>query len=210
MKQPLVVVLDYGSGNIRSAEKALTKAGASVKISSEKQDALEADGLVVPGVGAFHACIAAIKNLEADRLIEQRLISNRSVLGICVGMQLMFEFGIEGGVKTAGLGQWPGTVTKLHAKVTPHIGWNQVSPGSDSRLFVGLSDQQFYFVHSYAVESFPTDQTSPLPVPVVSKTKYEHEFVSAVENGPLSAVQFHPEKSGDVGIQLLRNWISQL
>lgn len=205
-----MVVLDYGSGNIRSAEKAITRAGAEVTISADLDDCKGAAGLVVPGVGAFSNCVTVVRNLGADRMIEQRIIANRPVLGICVGMQMMFESGEEGGVVTDGLGQWPGLVQRLKAKVTPHMGWNTVEAAVGSTLFQGLTDAQFYFVHSFAVSEFPTDGTGPIPAPKLSYTRYENRFVSAVENGSLSAVQFHPEKSGDAGIELLKNWVKTL
>lgn len=210
MSKPVVVVLDYGSGNIRSAEKALIRAGAEVTVTAGIEACKKAAGMVVPGVGAFSNCVTAVKKLGADRIIEQRLIADLPVLGICVGMQMMFESGEEGGISTNGLGQWPGTVQRLQAKVIPHMGWNLVDPAEGSLLFHGLGDAQFYFVHSYAVPVFPTDEIGPLAAPKVSYTNYESRFVSAVENGPLSAVQFHPEKSGEAGIELLRNWVKTL
>ncbi len=210
MTKPEVAILDYGSGNIRSAEQALVKAGASVVVSDDLSVCLSAAGLVVPGVGAFEHCVRAVIDLGAARIIDQRLVANRPVFGICVGMQMMFETGVEGGSKSNGLGQWPGRVEKLTAKVTPHMGWNSVTSPNQSVLFNGLSGEYFYFVHSYAVMEFPLAENSTLTPPVVSYTEYEKHFVSAVENGPLTAVQFHPEKSGDAGIELLRNWIGTL
>lgn len=210
MSKPDVVVLDYGSGNIRSAEKALTRAGADVTVTADIQAGQNAAGLVVPGVGAFRSCVTAVKKLGADRMIEQRLIANHAVLGICVGMQMMFASGEEGGDTTNGLGQLSGTVQRLDARVIPHMGWNFVESAAGSSLFQGLSDAQFYFVHSFAVTQFPVDEISPIAAPKVSYTTYENRFVSAVENGPLSAVQFHPEKSGEAGIELLRNWVKTL
>ncbi len=210
MTKPEVTILDYGSGNIRSAEQALVKAGATVVVSNDLTLCLSAAGLVVPGVGAFEHCVRAVVDLGADRIIDQRLIANRPVFGICVGMQMMFETGVEGGSESNGLGQWPGKVERLTAKVTPHMGWNSVSSPKQSVLFNGISDEYFYFVHSYAVTEFPLVENSTLVPPLVSYTAYESRFVSAVENGPLSAVQFHPEKSGDAGIELLRNWMGTL
>jgi glutamine amidotransferase len=208
--KPVIVVLDYGSGNIRSAQRALERAGAEVSISNDMQACARADGLVVPGVGAFGHCVASIKALRADRVIEQRLIAQQPVLGICVGMQMMFEAGVEGGAQTSGLGQWPGLVEKLQSPKLPHMGWNDVVTPLSTVLFKDLSGANFYFVHSYAVKDLPHDQESSLKPPLISHTTYGTKFISAIENGPLSAVQFHPEKSGDSGIALLKNWIGQL
>ena len=210
MTKPDVVILDYGSGNIKSATQALIKAGAEVLVSDDLSRCESARGVVVPGVGAFEHCVRAIKDLGADRMIDKRLLAARPVLGICVGMQMLFETGVEGGVETEGLGQWPGSVRKLEASVVPHMGWNSVNAPSESILFSGIADQYFYFVHSYAVTKFPTTFESSLPPPLVSISNHEIDFVSAVENGPLSAVQFHPEKSGDAGISLLKNWVGTL
>jgi len=208
--KPVVAVLDYGSGNIRSAQRALERAGAEVAVSNDMQVCARAAGLVVPGVGAFSHCVAAIKELKADRVIEQRLIAQQPVLGICVGMQMMFEAGVEGGNLNSGLGQWPGVVEKLESPKLPHMGWNNVVAPPTSVLFKGLMDASFYFVHSYAARELPLDQNSALKPPLISHTTYGIEFISAIENGPLSAVQFHPEKSGESGIALLKNWIGQL
>lgn len=210
MTKRSVVVLDYGSGNLRSAEKALIKAGADAVISGDLSLAEEADGLIVPGVGAFAACVKSIFDMGAERMIEKRLIGNRPVLGICVGMQMMFQLGVEGGTSSIGLGQWPGVVEKLKARVLPHMGWNTVSSPVESSLFKDLASERFYFVHNFAVHQIPFDESNVLSAPLISYTEYESIFVAAVENGPLSAVQFHPEKSGDSGIAMLKNWLNQL
>ncbi len=210
MSKPAVVVLDYGSGNIRSAQRALERAGAQVTVSSDLTLCASAAGLVVPGVGAFDHCVAAIKKLKADVMIERRLIAHQPVFGICVGMQMMFAHGVEGAVDSAGLGQWNGTVTKLTATKLPHMGWNSVQAPAESSLFEKLDGANFYFVHSYAATEMKTDPHNPIKPPIISFTDYQGRFISAVENGPLSAVQFHPEKSGDAGIALLKNWLSQL
>jgi glutamine amidotransferase len=206
-----VTVLDYGSGNIRSAVRALERVGAEVELSADPQDALEADGLVVPGVGAFAACMAGLREVQAERILTERIEAGRPVLGICVGMQVLFSAGIEHGVQTPGLDLLPGRVERLHAPVIPHMGWNTVRPPAGSVLFDGVGeDTRFYFVHSYAVH--PSSEQ-----PDAGRTRYaatlaEHgeEFVAAVEAGPLSATQFHPEKSGDAGAQLLANWLGSL
>ncbi len=206
-----VVVLDYGSGNVRSAVRALERVGAQVELTADPEAVLAADGLVVPGVGAFAAVMSGLEAVRAPQLIERRLAGGRPVLGICVGLQVMFEKGTEHGVTTAGLGQWPGSVERLQAPVVPHMGWSQVRPAPGSVLFDGVGEERFYFVHSYAVQTDPAqDATGPLPAPAVTWATHGTDFVAAVENGPLAATQFHPEKSGDAGAALLRNWLSTL
>ncbi|MGH3687706.1 MAG: imidazole glycerol phosphate synthase subunit HisH [Pseudonocardiaceae bacterium] len=206
-----VVVLDYGSGNLRSAERALCRAGAEVVVTADVAAALDADGLVVPGVGAFAACMAGLRSVRGDRIIGRRLAGGRPVLGICVGMQVLFSQGVEHGVQTDGCGEWPGTVERLTADVLPHMGWNTVVPSAGSLLFAGLdADVRFYFVHSYAARRWELESSEPLPSPLVSWAEHGEPFVAAVENGPLWATQFHPEKSGDAGAHLLRNWIATL
>lgn len=206
-----VVVLDYGSGNLRSAERALRRAGPEVMVSADADTALNADGLVVPGVGAFAACMAGLRSVRGDRIIGRRLAGGRPVLGICVGMQVLFSRGVEHGVETDGCGEWPGAVERLKADVLPHMGWNTVRAPAGSRLFTGLdSDARFYFVHSYAVRRWELESAEPLPPPLVTWAEHGEPFVAAVENGPLWATQFHPEKSGDAGAHLLRNWIATL
>jgi glutamine amidotransferase len=208
--QPLVAVLDYGSGNVHSAVKALAAAGADARLTSDRDLVLEADGLVVPGVGAFRAVMESLKASRGDELIGRRLSGGRPVLGICVGMQVLFEHGVERGVDTAGMGEWPGAVTELDAPVLPHMGWNTVDAGEGSRLFRGIEDERFYFVHSYGAQKWLLDVQPPFPEPTLTWCTYGRPFLAAVENGPLSATQFHPEKSGDAGIRLLANWIDGL
>lgn len=208
-----VVVLDYGSGNLRSAHRALEAAGATVTVTANADLAAAADGLVVPGVGAFEACMRGLRAIQGHRIIERRLAGGRAVLGICVGMQIMFEAGEEHGLVTPGLGEWPGRVEHLEAAVLPHMGWNTVSPPADSVLFSGgLAAERFYFVHTYAAKSLemPDAGTNALHPPKLTWTGYGQRFISAVENGPLCATQFHPEKSAGAGIQLLRNWLGSL
>ncbi len=205
-----VVVFDYGTGNVHSAVKALELAGAEVTLTADRRQALEADGLVVPGVGAFSAVMAALKAVRGDDIIDHRLAGGRPVLGICVGMQVMFEHGVERGVDTEGLGEWPGTVTQLKAPVLPHMGWNTVTPDTDSVLFRGLEEERFYFVHSYAAQEWTLDVMPPFPQPRLTWADHGGPFLAAVENGPLSATQFHPEKSGEAGIRLLSNWLGSL
>lgn len=206
-----MVVLDYGSGNLRSAERALRRTGAEVVVTADAQTAFNADGLVVPGVGAFAACMAGLRSVRGDRVIGRRLAGARPVLGICVGMQVLFSRGVEHGVQTDGCGEWPGTVERLQADVLPHMGWNTVTAPAGSQLLAGLgADARFYFVHSYAARRWELESFEPLPAPLVSWAEHGEPFVAAVENGPLWATQFHPEKSGDAGAQLLHNWIAVL
>ncbi|AAT89382.1 imidazole glycerol phosphate synthase subunit HisH [Leifsonia xyli subsp. xyli] len=209
MSRP-VVVFEYGSGNVHSAVKALEAAGADVELTRDRRRAQEADGLVVPGVGAFAAVVDRLRAAHGDEIIERRLAGGRPVLGICVGMQVMFERGTEHGQETAGLGEWPGAVEPLCAGVVPHVGWNAVEAPADSVLFDGVWDERFYFVHSYAAQHWTLEATGPFPKPRVSWAEHGSRFVAAVENGPLSATQFHPEKSGSAGLRLLANWIGSL
>ncbi|MEY2965002.1 MAG: imidazole glycerol phosphate synthase subunit HisH [Candidatus Nanopelagicales bacterium] len=205
-----VVVLDYGSGNLRSAQRALEHAGAQVEVTAEPDAVMSADGLVVPGVGAFAACMAGLRAVDAPKLIGRRLAGGRPVLGICVGMQVLFDEGVEHGTATPGLAEWPGTVERLQAEVLPHMGWNTVSAPEGSRMFEGIRDEHFYFVHSYGVLQWDLPPSDLMTAPGVTWTTYGSPFVSAVENGPLSATQFHPEKSGEAGAHLLRNWLGTL
>lgn len=210
MPAPRVVVLDYGFGNVRSAMRALARVGARAELTADRHAALEADGLVVPGVGAFAAVMAGLRSVAGDEVVDKRLAGGRPVLGICVGMQVLFAEGVEHGVRTEGLGQWPGTVDRLEAPVVPHMGWATVSVPEGSRLFAGIEDERFYFVHSYAARSFPLTPADPMPSPLVTLADHGGPFVAAVENGPLSATQFHPEKSGDAGATLLGHWVEGL
>jgi glutamine amidotransferase len=205
-RAPFVVVLDYGSGNLRSAERALERAGAAVTVTADLAAAEAADGLVVPGVGAFAACMAGIEAVGAGPVIAERVAAGRPVLGICVGMQILFEEGEEHGVVTRGLGLVPGRVVRLDAPRVPHMGWNTVTAPMGSSLFAGIGEQQrFYFVHSYAAR--PGDLIDA-HVDWVTTSVHGGEFVAAVETGHLAATQFHPEKSGDAGAALLRNWLA--
>ena len=207
-----VVVLDYGFGNVRSAERALARAGAEVEITSDYNRAMNADGLLVPGVGAFAACMAGLKSVRGDWIVGRRLAGGRPVLGICVGMQILFARGIEHGVQSDGLDEWPGTVEPLQAPVVPHMGWNTVKAAAGSQAFDGLDeDARYYFVHSYAVRQWELEVRHPaIAAPKVSWSTHGEPFVAAVENGPLWATQFHPEKSGDAGAQVLTNWLGTL
>ncbi len=207
-----VVVFDYGFGNVRSAERALARVGADVEITADYDAAMAADGLVVPGVGAFAACMTGLKAARGHWIIGRRLSGGRPVLGICVGMQILFSRGVEHGVETEGCGEWPGTVEPLKAPIVPHMGWNTVRAPEDSRLFAGLDPQErYYFVHSYAVRHWELETgAAGIRPPQVTWATHGEPFVAAVENGPLWATQFHPEKSGDAGAALLGNWLTTL
>ncbi|MFG1608143.1 imidazole glycerol phosphate synthase subunit HisH [Actinoplanes sp. NPDC049265] len=205
---PSVVVLDYGSGNLRSAERALARTGAAVTVTSSLSEAATADGLVVPGVGAYAACMAGIESLGAGPVIASRVERGRPVLGICVGMQILFESGVEHGVETKGIGLLPGAVTRLTATRIPHMGWNTVSAPSSSRLLGDApAGERYYFVHSYAASDLDLLTGAGA---LVTTAAHDEPFAAAVELGSLSAAQFHPEKSGDAGYALLRNWVAQL
>jgi imidazole glycerol-phosphate synthase subunit HisH len=209
--KPQVVLLDYGSGNIRSAVRALERAGAEVDLTADRAAAMEADGLVVPGVGAFRACVEGVRSVRGHEVIGRRLAGGRPVLGICVGMQIMFEHGVEHGEDTPGLDEWPGVVERIHAPVVPHMGWNTVEVPEGSTLFRGVEGERFYFVHSYGVRDWTLQTNGRTRPPLVTWAEHGADrFVAAVENGPLSATQFHPEKSGDAGAGLLRNWVESL
>ncbi len=208
---PSVVVLDHGSGNVRSAVRALERAGADVELTADPRPGLEADGLVVPGVGAFATVMAGLEAVKGGQVVDRRLAGGRPVLGICVGMQVLFTEGAEHGVTTAGTGEWPGRVERLDAAVVPHMGWNTVQAAAGSQMFAGVEGERFYFVHSYAARRWELPESQRLAAPRVTWTTYGNDrFVSAVENGPLWAAQFHPEKSGDPGAVLLRNWLATL
>ncbi len=206
-----IVILDYGSGNLRSAERAVARVGGDVTVTADFDAALNADGLVVPGVGAFAACMAGLRAVRGEQVIGRRLAGGRPVLGICVGMQILFERGIEHGIETEGCGEWPGVVERLDAPVLPHMGWNTVRAADDSVLFRGLDPgTRFYFVHSYGVRKWELDGALGGTAPKVTWAEHGVPFVAAAENGPLMATQFHPEKSGDAGAALLSNWLGTL
>ena len=196
---------------MRSVVRALERAGAEVRLSADRAEAMDADGLVVPGVGAYAACMQGLRAVFGHEIIGRRLAGGRPVLGICVGMQVLFERGVEHGVETEGCDEWPGVVERLQAPVVPHMGWNTVEVPEGTRLFEGVQDERFSFVHSYGGRDWSLvthDRTRP---PLVTWAEHGGDrFVAAVENGPLTATQFHPEKSGDAGAALLRNWVSTL
>ncbi len=197
----MIAILDYGSGNLRSAQRAFETSGREVVITSDYEVALNADGLVVPGVGAFAACMEGLITVRGDQIVRERIAAARPTLGICVGMQILFSQGLEHGVHP-GVGIWDATVEKLEAPILPHMGWNTVKAGAGSQLFNGVEDESFYFVHSYAVKN---------PVGTISTlSNYGEDFLAAVEDGAIAATQFHPEKSGDAGLHLIKNWVQTL
>lgn len=202
----MIAILDYGSGNLRSAQRAFERTGSEVVLTSDRKIALEADGLVVPGVGAFRSCMNGLLAIGGDEIIRQRFEKERPTLGICIGMQILFSDGLEqsgdNDPSTEGVGVWNGTVSKLMAPILPHMGWNTVVAPKDSTLFKGIEGESFYFVHSYAAKEAVGQQ--------VSWTEHGERFVSAVEDGAMSATQFHPEKSGSAGLTLIRNWTGTL
>lgn len=197
-------------GNVHSAAKALEAAGARVTLTADRSAIMEADGLVVPGVGSIASCMAGIDAVRGGELIGRRLSGGRPVLGICVGMQVLFETGLEGAEATTALGEWPGTVRRLEADVLPHMGWNTVEAGEGSRLFAGIERERFYFVHSYAATEWLIDPHPRIQRPITTWAEHGERFLAAVENGPLCATQFHPEKSGEAGVRLLTNWVGTL
>jgi glutamine amidotransferase len=200
---PTIAVLDYGMGNRRSVEKALSRAGARAVITSDHDQIEEASGLVLPGVGAFPMAMRNVRELELDRVIGERLAAAVPVLGICLGMQLLFEASSER-EGAWGLGLLPGRVERLPAPrlKVPHIGWTPVRWRHGSALTTGLPDEcPFYIVHSYA--AVPTSEDV-----VLGTATYGGEFVAAVEHENLYGVQFHPEKSSGHGIKLLENFTS--
>ena len=200
----MIAILDYGSGNLRSAERAFATAGKEVVVTSDRTIAVEAEGLVVPGVGAFAACMNGLNGVDGAAIVRERLEKERPTLGICIGMQIMFSEGREHAESGAhaGVGVWDGTISQLEAPILPHMGWNTVESSPESILFKGIETESFYFVHSYAAKK------------AVGKTQawstHGERFLAAVEDGYISATQFHPEKSGLAGLALIKNWVGSL
>ena len=211
MTKPRVAVLDYGSGNVHSVCAALERAGAETQLTADAEFCATADGLVIPGVGAFAAVMQKLHAVGAPKIIDRRLVAGLPTLGICVGMQVLFDRGFEHGDETVGLSQWPGDVVKLSAKRLPHIGWTRVAAGAGTQLFEPASNDYFYFVHSYAALELALPPSPNFAAPILSTAEYEGQrFLAAVENGPLSATQFHPEKSGEAGLRFLKRWVARL
>ena len=198
----MIAILDYGSGNLHSALRAFQLAHADVVVTSDPAICEKADGLVVPGVGAYEACMNQFLDAKADQVVAARVAANMPIFGICVGMQILFTRGTEK-QGSAGLAIWPGEVSLLKAPVLPHIGWNTINVGAGSALFAGVEDESFYFVHSFAAKT-------PVPGAINSTCNYGEDFIAAVETSCVSATQFHPEKSGAAGAQLIKNWVATL
>jgi len=200
----LIAILDYGSGNLRSAERAFATAGKDVVVTSDRTVALQAQGLVVPGVGAFASCMNGLNAVDGAEIVRERLRRERPVLGICIGMQIMFSQGTEhaDGQAHTGIGIWEGVVSKLAAPILPHMGWNTVTTDANSILFEGVAEESFYFVHSYAAKVAAGKMQA--------WSKHGEEFLAAVEDGYMCATQFHPEKSGAAGLALIKNWVGSL
>jgi glutamine amidotransferase len=200
----LIAILDYGSGNLRSAERAFATSGKEVVVTSDRNIAIAAEGLVVPGVGAFAACMNGLNAVDGAEIVRERLAKERPTLGICIGMQILFSQGTEHSETSAhaGVGIWDGVVSQLAAPILPHMGWNTVETNPASILFKGIETESFYFVHSYAAKT------------AVGKTQawstHGEKFLAAVEDGYISATQFHPEKSGAAGLALIKNWVGSL
>ncbi len=200
----MIAILDYGSGNLRSAERAFATAGKEVVVTSDRTVALEAEGLVVPGVGAFAACMKGLNAVDGAAIVRERLAKERPTLGICIGMQIMFSEGTEHSETGAhaGIGIWNGTVSQLAAPILPHMGWNTVESATTSTLFNGVEGESFYFVHSYAAKNAVGTKQA--------WSNHGEKFLAAVEDGYISATQFHPEKSGAAGLALIKNWVGSL
>lgn len=208
--KPVIAIADYGIGNVGSLAYALDYLGAEVITTSNGQELVKADGMVLPGSGAFGASKQAMDQLSVLRWVGQRVAGGRPVLGVCVGHQVLFERSVEFGIHE-GMGEWPGSVELLPASTVPHIGWSTVRPAETSLIFAGLTGQRFYFSHSYAVLDWAFDQAiQSMYPPQVSWAEYGGDFIAAVENGPLTGIQFHPELSGQAGLQLLENWLGTL
>ncbi len=202
----MIAILDYGSGNLRSAQRAFASTGEDVIVTSDHRTAVEAQGLVVPGVGAFASCMQGLLTINGDSIIRERLALERPTLGICVGMQILFESGTESSLSYPhgglGIGIWAGTVNRMLAPVLPHMGWNTTTSSHGSTLFKGVENESFYFVHSYAATRSAGQKQA--------WSDYDQKFLAAVEDGAICATQFHPEKSGKAGLKLIENWIGSL
>ena len=198
----MIAILDYGSGNLRSAQRAFEVASPNVVVTRDAKVCAQASALIVPGVGAFAACMEQLITVGGAEIIANRVAKERPIFGICVGMQILFESSNEK-KETQGLGVLPGKVSELKAPVLPHMGWNTVTSAQNSKLFKGIEEQSFYFVHSYAAKTSVPNATNTI-------TNYGEDLLAAVEKDFVTATQFHPEKSGAAGAMLLANWVKTL
>ena len=198
----MIAILDYGSGNLRSAQRAFEVASPNVVVTRDAKVCAQASALIVPGVGAFAACMEQLIAVGGAEIIANRVAKERPIFGICVGMQILFESSNEK-KETQGLDVLPGKVSELKAPVLPHMGWNTVTSAQNSKLFKGVEDQSFYFVHSYAAKTSVPNATNTI-------TNYGEDFLAAVEKDFVVATQFHPEKSGAAGAKLIANWVKTL
>lgn len=212
MKTPSVAVVDYGAGNLHSVANALKHVGAHVTVSANLALLADADGVVVPGVGTFAHCMAGLRAAYIPRLIERRLAGARPILGICVGLQVMAESSAEDQHQSAGLAQWPVRIERLSGATIPHMGWTKLQVPAASKLLAGMDGRRMYFLHSYAITTDPAAAMgeSKTTKPLATWAEHGQRFVAAIENGPLTALQFHPEKSGDGGLEVLRRWTQTL
>ncbi len=196
---PFVAVLDYGAGNLRSARRALDRAGARVEVTADPARAASADGLVVPGVGHFGQCVRALRDQGFEALLAQAAAQGRPVLGICVGMQILYEHSEE--ADEPGLGLLPGAVRRLPDEVlVPHMGWNTLSRVRPDPLVDAVDGAYAYFVHSYA----PDAQGEH----VLATTRHGRDFAAVARSGSVGGTQFHPEKSAEVGRRVLAGWLA--
>lgn len=201
MSTPRVAVLDYGAGNLRSAARALTRAGAEVEVTADPAGASAADAIVVPGVGHFGQCVRQFREAGLEELVRGWVDDGKPLLGICVGMQILYAASAED-PDVPGLGVLPGRVRRLPGSVrVPHMGWNVVEAERDDPLLAGVDNEHAYFVHSYYAE--PTDREH-----VVATCAYGPGFPCVVRVGSVVGTQFHPEKSADVGARLLANFVA--
>ena len=198
----MIAILDYGSGNLRSAERAFQIAAEKVVVTQDPKVCREARALVVPGVGSFAACMDQLLSVGGAEIIAERVALARPIFGICVGMQIFFESSSEK-IQKAGLGILPGDISELTAPILPHMGWNTVSPAQNSKLFSGIENESFYFVHSYAAKNLVKGAVNTI-------SNYGEDFLAAVEKDFVVSTQFHPEKSGAAGAKLISNWVESL
>ena len=199
-----VAIIDYGVGNLRSVEKAFAAVDCEARVSSDESELREARALVLPGVGAFGACMEALHERGFDRLVHERVAEGVPLLGVCVGMQMLFDESEEFG-RRPGLGLLRGRVRRFNGSLhVPQVGWNQVRQQSTHPLFAGIEDNSFfYFVHSYYCEAANREV-------VLGETDYDASYASMVAHGNVCGVQFHPEKSQTAGLRLLKNFAERV